>query len=318
MSLHSNMHIVCRYVTAYYFFSLCLLSHNVCMLVCVCEFTPLFVFLLSIVYAQWNTYITKAKSWGRLFHTVWLTDYIIWFSLHCVHICAHTDLVADGGRHHTCTHHTLTVSFLLTQTQFEHVQTVHTHAHTLQGHYHPPTSLPLPTVDSKLDPQCPEAKRQKDREKDQWAQWCVCYLHPNPQFFPSLSSSSFSPNSNLQIQQSVSSTCNHANILSIFICSILHLTHRLCIQAHGGHLQNYSYKLVLMSKKLKTIRHTQWSESIAALTFCVLNYTFVRVAGLHRLTLKMSSEKCNQVQGHQDNPKELTHSQMKYCTWWSM
>lgn len=81
----------------------------------------------------------------------------------------HTNLVADGGMCHTCTHHTLTVSLLLTQTHFEHVRTdsadTDAHKHRLSGDTPPPS-----TVDGKLDPQCPEAKRHKDRERDQWTQ----------------------------------------------------------------------------------------------------------------------------------------------------
>lgn len=147
----------------------------------------------------------------------------------------HTNLVADGGRRHTCTHHTLTVSFLLTQTHFEPVQTdgarTDVHMHALSGDT-------TPTLVGKLDPRCPEAERQKDRRRDQWTQWCVCYLHPNSQF--SLSLTLFLiflvfiflfPNSKLQIQHSVSSARSlvnsHTNILSIFICFILHLTQRL-------------------------------------------------------------------------------------------
>lgn len=84
----------------------------------------------------------------------------------------HINLLADGGRRHTCTHHTLTVSFLLTQTHFEHVQTDGADTdcmHTLSGD-NPPIPHPNPTVDGKLDPPCPEAERQKDRERDQWTQ----------------------------------------------------------------------------------------------------------------------------------------------------
>lgn len=51
-------------------------------------------------------------------------------------LCTHKlGLQMEGGRH-TCTHHTLTVSLLLTQTHFGHVQT--DSADTLFGDTPPP------------------------------------------------------------------------------------------------------------------------------------------------------------------------------------
>lgn len=116
----------------------------------------------------------KSKELTETFF-IWLKDYIIWFSVCCVHILAHTNLVADGRKHHTCAHHTLTVSFLLTQTCFEPVQTdcAHTsiHRHTLSGDT-------TPTLVGKLDPQCPEALTERHRKRSVDPMMCVVYT-PN-------------------------------------------------------------------------------------------------------------------------------------------
>lgn len=163
-----------------------------------------------------------------------LKDYIIWFSVCWIHI--HANLVADGRRRRTCTHHTLTVSFVLTQTRFDSFcrQTVHTQQRTCtRTHSQGDTTTTTPPLVGKPDPRCPEAERLKDGERDQWTQWCVRYLHPSSQSSLSLSPSSSSfhphpPNSKLQIQQSASSAHSlvksHTNILSILICLIPHLT----------------------------------------------------------------------------------------------
>lgn len=133
----------------------------------------------------------------------------------------------------------------------------------------PHTSLSLPTVASWTL----SALRQRDRktERDQWTQGCACYLHPNLQFLSSLFSSPFSLCSNLQIQQSVTSTCSHANILSIFTasrqtgCAFKHMVVTCKMTRTNSFRWARTYKLW---------RHTQWSESIAAVSRsseCLLN-----------------------------------------------
>lgn len=103
-----------------------------------------------------------------------------------VHIRAHTNLVA-GGRRHTCIYHTLTVSLLLTQTLFEHVQTDRTYidAHTLQGHSH----------HCRLQAWTLSALRQRDRktEKEISGSSDVCFIYTPTSSSLSQSLSSFSP-----------------------------------------------------------------------------------------------------------------------------
>lgn len=186
-----------------------------------CLLLPSSFFL--VLFAQ-NEPTTQKQRADRGFF-IWLKDYIIWFSMCCVHILAHTNLVADGRKQHTCAHHTLTVSFLLTQTHFESVQTgyAHTSVHrrTLSGDT-------TPTFVCKLDPQCPRHWRE-DIERDQWTDVCVhvCLYSQLPLLPPSPFIFLF-PNSKLQIQQSVtyihSLVKSHTSILSIFICFIHHLT----------------------------------------------------------------------------------------------
>lgn len=139
---------MCRCVSlcasAYHFHSLCLLCHNVCMPFCVCVSLLLPSSFFSVLCAQNEPPTTQKQRADRGFF-IWLKDYIIRFSGLCVHIRAHTKLVADGGRLHTCTRHTFTVSLLLTQIHFEHVQAdsanTDVHMHTLSGDTRPP---PLP------------------------------------------------------------------------------------------------------------------------------------------------------------------------------
>lgn len=152
-----------------------------------------------------------------------------------------------------------------------------THAHALR--WHPLT----PAVDGKLDPQCPEAERQKDRDGDQWTQWCVCYLHPNPQF--SLSLCLHPPFPQFQaansavcqlLLQSREYTWEHS-----FHLHLLRSTRGPRVPADAGHLQSEACRPVSASKKLRNWTCSMMWVHLSSLTFCVLNYTFTRVAGLH-------------------------------------
>lgn len=96
----------------------------------------------------------------------------------------HTNFVADGGRCHTCTHHTLTVSFLLSQTHFEPVQTdgarTDVHMHALSGDT-------TPTLVGKLDPLCPEAETERQKKRSVDPVMCVLFTPQLPVFSLSLS-----------------------------------------------------------------------------------------------------------------------------------
>ncbi len=113
-------------------------------------------------------------------------------SMLCTHPHTHTNLVADGGRHHTCTHHTLTVSPLLTQTHFEHVQTdgadTDVHMHTLSG------DTP-PHCRRQAGPSVPRGRETERQRKEISGPSDVCVIYtPTPSSLSlSLSSSSFSP-----------------------------------------------------------------------------------------------------------------------------
>ncbi len=96
----------------------------------------------------------------------------------CVHIRARTNLVADGGRLHTCTRHTLTVSPLLTQTHFEHVQThsanTDAHMHALSG------DTPHPPGRQQAGPSVPRGRdRKTEKEISGPSDVCVIY-NPTP------------------------------------------------------------------------------------------------------------------------------------------
>lgn len=193
----------------------------------------------------------KSKALTEAFF-IWLRDYIIWLCVLCTHLHTHKlGLQMEGGTIHTHTHHTLTVSLLLTQTHFEHVQTDRQCRRTHSLATPPP---PTPTVASKLDPTCPRAERQKDIERDQWTQWCVCYLHPNPQFSLSLPLCLHPPFSWFQaansavcqlLSQSCEYTCKHS--FHLYLLRSPSDTRAL----HAGHLRSDAYKLFLMSNKLK-------------------------------------------------------------------
>lgn len=223
--------------------------------------------------------IQKQRADGGFF--ICLKDYIMWFSVRCVHIHAHTNLVADGGRCHTCTHHTLTVSLVLTQTRFEHVQTDkyrRTQAHTLQ--WQPPT----PPVDDKLDPQVPEG-RETERQRKRSVDPVMCvWFTPQPPVL-SFSLILLFPSSKLQIQQSVRSTFSllnaHVNIPPIFICFVLCPTHGLCtpVTCEMTHENSLWRATNLNTRRTKT--HSMKRVRLSSLTFCVLNYILTWVAGLH-------------------------------------
>lgn len=106
-------------------------------------------------------------------------------SVLCTHPYTHThtqNLVADGGRRHTCTHHTLTVSFLLTQTHFEPVQTDGAHTCTRSPGTPPPHFSPQagPSV-----PRGRETERQRKRSVD--PVMCVLFTPQLPVLSLSLS-----------------------------------------------------------------------------------------------------------------------------------
>lgn len=172
-------------------FPFCLFT-TVSQCVCPCECTAAFILPLRTIRTKWTTYHTKAKSWQSLFFSFFLF-FCIAKRLHNMIECAvytsahiHTNFVADGGRCHTCTHHTLTVSFLLSQTHFEPVQTdgarTDVHMHALSGDT-------TPTLVGKLDPRCPEAETDRQKKRSVDPVMCVLFTPQLPVFSLSLSNS---------------------------------------------------------------------------------------------------------------------------------
>lgn len=82
-------------------------------------------------------------------------------------------------------HHTLTVSFLLTQTSSEHVQT--NKCRRTRANPPPPPNTPALHCRLKLDPQFPKGRETKKTERSVDPVMCVLYTPqpPFPPFFPS-------------------------------------------------------------------------------------------------------------------------------------
>lgn len=259
--------------------------------------------------------IQKQRADGGFF--ICLKDYIMWFSVRCVHIHAHTNLVADGGRCHTCTHHTLTVSLVLTQTRFEHVQTDkyrRTQAHTLQ--WQPPT----PPVDGKLDPQVPEG-RETEKEFSGPSDVCVIYTPTPSSFFlsdPTFPQFQAANSAVCQVHfQSLECTCKHSSHL--YLLRSLSDTRPVHLCSHTSHLRNDTWKLFVTSYKLKHQTHedtlneaspSQQSHLLRAKLYINMSCRITR--WLWKCHLKNASS-------HKDIRTVLnTHSEMKYSTWWSI
>lgn len=194
-------------------------------------------------FRAWSEPPTKPKQRAdRGFFFTRLKDYIIWLSVCCVHICTHTNLVADGRRRHTCTYHTLTVSFLLTQTRFDSVQTAgahrRTHAHTLWGHH--------PHFSRQAGPAVPRGRDCKTEKEISGRSDVYVIYTPTPSslvVFIFLSP----PFPSLQVQQSVEIHSLpfeiNTNILSILICLTFHVTRGPCWPAHGSQLYCQGHKV---------------------------------------------------------------------------
>lgn len=267
----------------------------VCLFVCVSLLLPSSLF--SALCAQ-NEPPTTQKQRADGGFLIWLKDYIIWFLVHCVHMCIHTNLVADGGRYHMCTHHTLNVSFLLAQTHIEHCADTDIHMHTLSGDT-------LPAVDSKLDLQCPEAERPKEISGPS----DVCVIYTLTPSFLCLSLSSFSP----------VPCCKFSSLSAPLALLWIHMqtffpslslspwdTHWAFM--HMAATSKVAHSNLFWWARHKTIRHTQWTKPVSAVSPSAYWIIHLHESQDYTLTLKMSSEKCIQPQGHQDNPEEHTHT----------
>lgn len=194
---------------------------------CVCVYYSLHLSSQQRVHKMNHLPHTKAKSWQSVFHIAKRLHNMI-FSVLRTHQHTQTCLQIEGGTTRALTILSLSLSCLLQHTLSMCRPTVQTQTSTCT---HSLGTTP-PTVDSKLDPYCPEAERQNDRERDQWTQWCVCYLHPNPQFSLTLCLHPPFPSCKLQIQQSVSSTCSlvniHANMLFLSLSASLSIWQKGC------------------------------------------------------------------------------------------
>lgn len=278
---------------------------------------PAFFFVLSTVCTKWTTYHTKAKSWRRLFHMAKRLHNMI-LSVLCTHPHTHkTWLQMEGGATRAHTILSLSLPCLLKHTLSMCRPTAQTQTYTCT---HSPVTPP-PHCRRQAGPSVPrgrETERQRKRSVD--PVMCVLFT-PQPPVL-SLSSSSFSPVPSSKfssLSAPLAVLWIHKQTFFPSLSAPLSVRHAGYTFVHTAvTCKTDACRLVLMSKKLKSMRRTQWSESVSAVSPSACWIIHLHELQDYTLTLKMSSEKCIQPQGHQDNPEEHTHSQMKYSTWWSI
>lgn len=136
----------------------------------------------SALYAQTEPTTQKQRADRGFF--IWPTDYIIWFSVCCVHIPAHTNLVADG-RSATHAHTILSLSlFCLLKHALSLCRLC---AHTLLHRHSLSEDTTTPHFSRQAGPLVPGGRETEWRRKRSVdLLMCVCCLHPNSQFSPGL------------------------------------------------------------------------------------------------------------------------------------